>query len=76
MRPSQYGNFISCTPIDVLLGGHIIASNASEMIHESCVAMKFNASAEDIALTVHGHPSLREAIKEAALDVHYRTLNS
>jgi dihydrolipoamide dehydrogenase len=61
---------------DEVLGAHIIASHASEMIHELCVAMEFSATAEDIAMTMHGHPTLSEAIKEAALAVHGRTLNS
>ena len=61
---------------DEILGAHIIAPNASEMIHEFCVAMEFNATAEDIALTMHGHPTLSEAIKEAALSCHDRTLNA
>ncbi|OQW53736.1 MAG: dihydrolipoyl dehydrogenase [Proteobacteria bacterium SG_bin7] len=61
---------------DEILGAHIMAANASEMIHELCVAMEFNATAEDIALTMHGHPTLSEAIKEAALNSHDRTLNA
>lgn len=60
---------------DEILGAHIIASNASEMIHELCIAMEFNATAEDVALTMHGHPTLSEAIKEAALNSHERSLN-
>jgi dihydrolipoamide dehydrogenase len=61
---------------DRILGAHILSNNASEMIHEFCVAMEFGATSEDIALTIHGHPTLSEAIKEAALNVHGRTLNS
>ena len=60
---------------DEVLGAHIIAANASEMIHELCLAMEYSATAEDIALTMHGHPTVSEAIKEAALNVHGRTLN-
>lgn len=61
---------------DVVLGVHIIAPNASEMIHELCIAMEFGATSEDIALTMHGHPTLSESVKEAALNVHGRSLNS
>ncbi len=61
---------------DELLGAHIIGAHASEMIHELCVAMEFAATAEDLALTTHGHPTLSEAVREAALAVHGRTLNS
>ncbi|HEX4925135.1 MAG TPA: dihydrolipoyl dehydrogenase [Bdellovibrionales bacterium] len=61
---------------DEILGAHILAPNASEMIHEFCLGMEFNATAEDIALTMHGHPTISESIKEAALSVHGRTLNA
>lgn len=61
---------------DEVLGAHILGANASEMIHEICIAMEFNATAEDIAMTMHGHPTLSEAIREAALSVHKRTLNA
>ncbi len=52
---------------DRLLGAHIIGPAAGEMIHEICVAMEFGASAEDIALTCHAHPTYSEAVREAAL---------
>ena len=54
---------------DELLGAHIIGANASEMIHELIVAMEFYAAGEDIARIVHAHPTLSEAIHEAALAV-------
>ncbi|WP_039017718.1 dihydrolipoyl dehydrogenase [Halocynthiibacter namhaensis] len=52
---------------DRILGGHILGPQAGEMIHEICVAMEFGASAEDIALTCHAHPTCSEAVREAAL---------
>ncbi len=52
---------------DRVLGAHIIGPNAGEMIHEICVAMEFGASAQDIALTCHAHPTCSEAVREAAL---------
>jgi len=52
---------------DRILGAHIIGPNAGEMIHEICVAMEFGASAQDIALTCHAHPTCSEAVREAAL---------
>ena len=52
---------------DRILGAMIIAKNAGEMIHELVVAMEFSASAEDIARSTHAHPTLSEAIREAAL---------
>ena len=60
---------------DRLLGAHIIGPMASELISEAVVAMEFGAAAEDIALICHAHPSLAEAMKEAALAVDKRTLN-
>jgi len=52
---------------DRILGAHIIGPGAGEMIHEICVAMEFGASAQDIALTCHAHPTCSEAVREAAL---------
>ncbi len=52
---------------DRILGAHILGPNAGEMIHEICVAMEFGASAQDIALTCHAHPTCSEAVREAAL---------
>ncbi|MBO6777017.1 MAG: dihydrolipoyl dehydrogenase [Marinibacterium sp.] len=52
---------------DRILGAHIIGPAAGDLIHEICVAMEFGASAEDLALTCHAHPTYSEAIREAAL---------
>ena len=52
---------------DRILGASIIGPNAGDMIHEICVAMEFGASAQDIALTCHAHPTCSEAVREAAL---------
>jgi dihydrolipoamide dehydrogenase len=60
---------------DRILGAHIIGPMASELIAEAVVAMEFGAASEDIALICHAHPSLAEAMKEAALAVDKRTLN-
>ncbi len=53
---------------DRILGCHIIGPSAGDLIHEVCVAMEFGASAEDLALTCHAHPTVSEAVREAALD--------
>ena len=60
---------------DRILGVHVIGPMASELISEAVVAMEFGSSAEDIALICHAHPSLSEAMKEAALAVDNRALN-
>ncbi|MFT4959175.1 MAG: dihydrolipoamide dehydrogenase [Paracoccaceae bacterium] len=52
---------------DRILGAHIIGPSAGELIHEICIAMEFGASAEDVALTCHAHPTYSEAVREAAL---------
>jgi dihydrolipoamide dehydrogenase len=60
---------------DTILGVHIIGPYASELISEAVVAMEFRASSEDIGMICHAHPSLSEAIKDAALAVDKRALN-
>ncbi|HVZ50848.1 MAG TPA: dihydrolipoyl dehydrogenase [Pseudolabrys sp.] len=60
---------------DRVLGVHIIGSDAGNMIAEACIAMEFGASAEDIARTCHAHPTLPEAVKEAALAVAKRAIH-
>ncbi|PHV13280.1 dihydrolipoyl dehydrogenase [Chitinimonas sp. BJB300] len=61
---------------DRILGVHIVGPYASELISEAVVAMEFSASSEDIARIVHAHPSLSEAMHEAALGCDGRTLHS
>ena len=60
---------------DKILGVHIIGPEAGTLIHECATAMVYGASAEDIARTCHGHPTLNEAIKEAALAVDRRPIH-
>ena len=52
---------------DRILGAHIIGPGAGDLIHEICVAMEFGASSEDLARTCHAHPTVSEAVREAAL---------
>jgi dihydrolipoamide dehydrogenase len=67
--------FIARKNTDEILGVHIIGPMASELISEAVVAMEFRGSAEDIGMISHAHPSLSEAMKEAALAVDKRSLN-
>ncbi len=60
---------------DRVLGVHIIGPRAGDLIAEAAVAIEFGASSEDIARTSHAHPTLAEAVKEAALDVDDRAIN-
>lgn len=61
---------------DEVLGVHVIGPAASELIAEAVLAMEFQASAEDIALTIHAHPTLSEATHEAALAVAGRSIHA
>jgi dihydrolipoamide dehydrogenase len=60
---------------DRVLGVHILGPDAGTLIHECVVAMEFGGSAEDIARTCHAHPTLNEAVKEAALAVDGRPIH-
>ncbi len=60
---------------DRVLGAHIVGFGAGEMIHEAVVLMEFGGSAEDLARTCHAHPTMSEAVKEAALAVDKRAIH-
>jgi dihydrolipoamide dehydrogenase len=66
---------ISHAETDRLLGLHIMGPHASEMIAEAVTAFEFSGSAEDVARTVHAHPTLSEIVKEAALAVERRQIH-
>jgi dihydrolipoamide dehydrogenase len=61
---------------DRILGAHIIGPDAGTLIHEVVVTMEFGGSAEDLARSFHGHPTLNETVKEAALAVDGRAIHS
>ncbi len=67
--------FIADAETDELLGAHMIGANVSEMVEEAVLAFEFRGSSEDIGITVHPHPTLTEAIKEAALGVLGRSIH-
>jgi dihydrolipoamide dehydrogenase len=67
--------FLSRKETDEILGVHIVGPFAGELIAEAAVAMAFRASSEDIGMICHAHPSLSEAMKDAALAVDKRALN-
>ncbi|MEX2630924.1 MAG: dihydrolipoyl dehydrogenase [Tistlia sp.] len=60
---------------DRILGAHILGPDAGNLIHEVVVTMEFGGSAEDLARSFHGHPTLNEAVKEAALAVAGRPIH-
>jgi dihydrolipoamide dehydrogenase len=66
---------ISAEDDDEVLGVHIVGPMAGELIAEAVLALEFSASTEDLQRTIHAHPSLAEAVHEAALNVDKRALN-
>ena len=73
--PDGFVKVIADTSTDRVLGVHIVGPWASDLIAEAAVAMEFGASSEDLARTMHAHPTLPEAVKEAALDVDRRAIH-
>jgi dihydrolipoamide dehydrogenase len=67
--------FVADAETDRILGAHILAHAASELIAETVAVMEFGGSSEDLGRTVHAHPTLSEAVKEAALAVEKRALH-
>jgi dihydrolipoamide dehydrogenase len=64
---SGFVKFVTDATTDEILGCHIIGANASDLLTEVVLAMEFRGTSEDIGVTVHSHPTLSEAVKEAAL---------
>jgi dihydrolipoamide dehydrogenase len=60
---------------DRVLGVHVLGARASDLIAEAVAVMEFAGTADDIALTCHAHPTLSEAVREAALAVHHRAIH-
>jgi dihydrolipoamide dehydrogenase len=60
---------------DRILGCHIIGASAADLVQQVVIAMEFGSSAEDIGLTVFGHPTLSEAVHEAALAVNGQAIH-
>jgi dihydrolipoamide dehydrogenase len=71
-----FAKIITDAKTDRVLGAHIVASNASELIAETVLLMEFSGSSEDLARTIHAHPTMSEAVKEAALAVDGRMLSA
>ena len=67
--------FIADAKTDKILGAHIMGPSAGELIQECVLAMEYGASSEDIARTCHGHPTLSEAVKEAALATFFKPIH-
>jgi dihydrolipoamide dehydrogenase len=74
-EPAGFVKFISDARTDELLGCHMIGANVSELIAEVVLAFEYRGSSEDIGITVHAHPTLSEATKDAALGVLGRAVH-
>jgi len=74
-NPAGMVKILADAETDRLLGAHIIGPSASELIAECVVAMEFHGAAEDLARIVHAHPTLSEAVHEAALNVDRRAIH-
>lgn len=72
---SGFVKFVVDKTTDEILGCHMIGPNVSELIPEVVLAMEYRGSAEDIAITVHAHPTLSETVKEAALSALGRAIH-
>ncbi|KAI8107578.1 hypothetical protein M9435_002606 [Picochlorum sp. BPE23] len=68
--------FIADAKTDKILGAHIVGPNAGELIMECVLAMEYGASTEDIGRTCHGHPTMSEAVKEAAMATYSKPIHS
>jgi len=75
LTPEGFVKILADASTDRVLGVHIVSADAGNMIAEAAVAMEFGASSEDIARTCHAHPTLSEAVKEAALAVDKRPIH-
>ena len=72
---SGFVKFIADATTDEILGCHMVGANVSDLITEVVLAMEFRGTSEDIGITVHSHPTLSEAVKEAALMVSGRAIH-
>jgi len=73
--PAGFAKLIAAQESDDILGVHIIGPMAGELIAEAVLAMEFRASAEDLQRTIHAHPTLSEALHEAALGADKRAID-
>ena len=74
-RTDGFVKFLADKETDRVLGCHIVGFGAGDMIHEAAVLMEFGGSSEDLGRTCHAHPTLSEAVREAALATHGKPLH-
>jgi dihydrolipoamide dehydrogenase len=73
--PAGFAKVIAAVDDDEILGVHIIGPMAGELIAEAVLAMEYSASTEDLQRTIHAHPTLSEALHEAALGADKRAID-
>ena len=74
-EPAGFVKVIAHAETDRVLGMHLVGANVSELVHEGVVAMEFQGSAEDLARICHAHPTLSEAVHDAAMAVDKRAIH-
>ncbi len=74
-EPAGFVKVLAHAETDRVLGLHIVGANASELVHEGVLTMEFSGAADDLARICHAHPSLSEAVHDAAMAVHKRAIH-
>ena len=74
-EPAGFVKVLAHAETDTILGMHLVGPNVSELVHEGVLAMEFKGSADDLARICHAHPSLSEAVHDAAMAVHKRAIH-
>ena len=74
-EPAGFVKVLAHAETDRILGMHLVGANVSELVHEGVLAMEFKGSADDLARICHAHPSLSEAVHDAAMAVHKRAIH-
>lgn len=75
VEPAGFVKVLAHAETDRVLGMHLVGANVSELVHEGVLTMEFKGSADDLARICHAHPSLAEAIHDAAMAVHKRAIH-
>ena len=74
-EPAGFVKVLAHAETDTILGMHLVGVNVSELVHEGVLAMEFKGSADDLARICHAHPSMSEAVHDAAMAVHKRAIH-
>ena len=74
-EPAGFVKVLAHAETDRVLGMHLVGANVSELVHEGVLTMEFSGSADDLARICHAHPSLSEAVHDAAMAVHKRSIH-